>query len=79
MRVTALNGNGMAVEGQVWVEARANVLGLGYGERAFLPVDFPELSECLMLGFVVRVADDGTVPDPLPVPVHRGCGGCGGR
>jgi hypothetical protein len=79
-RITAMTSDGVALEPENWwVEARANVLGLRYGERAYLPTDTFELAECLSMGLVVRVAEDGTVPDPLPRTVHGGCGGCGGR
>lgn len=62
----------------VYVEARANVLGMTYGERAILPLSTPELQACISRGLILLVGGDGTVPDPPPVinPV-RPCG-CGG-
>lgn len=59
----------------IYVEARANVLGLRYGERAILPDDTFELVACIQRGLIVMVNGDGTVPDPPPV-IKRPCG-CG--
>lgn len=61
---------------QIYVEARANVLGLIYGERAILDEDTWELMACVQSGLIVLVGDDGTVPDPPPV-LRKPCG-CGG-
>ena len=59
----------------LYVEARANVLGMRPGERAILPDTTFELSACVQAGLVVLVNGDGTVPDPPPV-IKRPCG-CG--
>lgn len=59
----------------IYVEARANVLGMRYGERAALPMDTFELQACISAGLIALVGEDGTVPDPLPAP-RRPCG-CG--
>lgn len=59
----------------LYVEARANVLGLRPGERAILPSDTFELQACIAAGLIVLVGPDGTVPDPPPV-IKRPCG-CG--
>jgi hypothetical protein len=81
-RITALTGEGMAVSDDVlewWVEARANVLGLRYGERAIIPANTPELAECIAMRLIVLVGEDGSVPDPRPPARSGGCGGCGQR
>jgi hypothetical protein len=59
----------------LYVEARANVLGMTYGERAILDSATYELLACVQAGLVVLVGEDGTVPDPPPV-IKRPCG-CG--
>lgn len=59
----------------LYVEARANVLGMRYGERAILPSDTFELAPCIERGLILLVNGDGTVPDPPPV-IKRPCG-CG--
>lgn len=61
--------------GMLYVEARANVLGMTYGERAILDSATFELIPCIQAGLVVLVGEDGTVPDPPPV-IKRPCG-CG--
>lgn len=62
--------------GQVYVEARANVLGMRYGERAILDESTWELQPCIERGLILLVNGDGTVPDPPPV-IRKPCG-CGG-
>lgn len=41
----------------VEVVAVHNVLGMRVGETAFLPVDTPELTECIALNFVHVIRD----------------------
>lgn len=71
--MSALNGSGVE---QVEVVAVHNVLGLRYGDRAFLPVDTPELAECLALDFVRLVVDgEEQVPEQaMTVSQIKCCG-----
>lgn len=62
-------------DGHIYVEARANVLDLYWQQRAFLPLDTPELAACLERGLVVEVQADGTTKElPPPSPATRCCG-----
>jgi hypothetical protein len=73
----ALIGSGVE---QVEVVATHNVLGLRAGERAWLPVDMPELRECIAYDFIRLIDEDGTeqVPEFATPAEARRCGSCGG-
>lgn len=78
MSDAALTGSGVE---QVEVIAVHNVLGLRAGEKAFLPVNTPELAECIAYDFVRLIVDgEQQVPEHAsPVEARRaGCGSCGG-
>lgn len=70
----SLTGSGVE---QIEVVAVHNVLGLRAGDRTFVPVDTPELTECLQLGFVHQIVDgEELAPEVAVLSQPRPC--CGG-
>lgn len=77
MTDAAINGSGVE---QVEVLAMHNVLGLRVGDYAILPVDTPELTECIALGFLHVIIDgEEVIPEgAVSASGLRRCGSCGG-
>jgi hypothetical protein len=58
----------------ILVEAKANVLGLAYGERGTFPENHPEVLELLSRGVLVDVNRGERVTTPVQPKRPCGCG-----